>query len=119
MAQQKDYKVLVMQKVMVPDFAFHKNIGWGIFDYNFFLGVWEFKKKLIFKSSNAQSKGVSRKEGGVCWKEGVEASNCLKQLSTSICWPQREKYLIVFASEARPTFSTVMQADMEKGKTSK
>ena len=78
-------------------------------------------KKLIFKSSNAQSKGVSRKEGGggVCWKEGVEASNCLKQLSTSICWPQREKYLIVFTSEARPTFSTVMQADMEKGKTSK
>ena len=44
MAQQKDYKVLVMQKVMVPDFAFHKNIGWGIFDHNFFLGVWEFKK---------------------------------------------------------------------------
>ena len=63
-------------------------------------------KKLIFKSSNAQSKGVSR-------KEGVEASNCLKQLSTSICWPQREKYLIVFASEARPIFSTVMQADMD------
>ena len=30
MAQQKDYKVLVMQKVMVPDFAFYKNIGWGI-----------------------------------------------------------------------------------------
>ena len=57
--------------------------------------------------------------GGVCWKEGVEASNCLKQLSTSICWPQWEKYLIVFASEARPTFSTVMQADMEKEKTSK
>ena len=30
MAQQKDYKVLVMQKVVVPDFAFYKNIGWGI-----------------------------------------------------------------------------------------
>ena len=75
-------------------------------------------KKLIFKSSNAQSKGVSRKEGGG-GLEGVEASNCLKQLSTSICWPQWEKYLIVFASEARPTFSTVMQADMEKEKTSK
>ena len=30
MAQQKDYKVLVVQKVMVPDFAFYKNIGWGI-----------------------------------------------------------------------------------------
>ena len=30
MAQQKDYKVLVVQKVIVPDFAFYKNIGWGI-----------------------------------------------------------------------------------------
>ena len=30
MAQQKDYKVLVVQKVVVPDFAFYKNIGWGI-----------------------------------------------------------------------------------------
>ena len=58
-----------------------------------------------------------RKGGGGL--EGVEASNCLKQLSTSICWPQWEKYLIVFANEARPTFSTVMQADMEKEKTSK
>ena len=25
MAQQKDYKVLVVQKVVVPDFAFYKN----------------------------------------------------------------------------------------------
>ena len=40
-------------------------------------------------------------------------------ISTHIHWPQREKNLIVYASEAQPTFSTVTQADMEKGKTSK
>ena len=41
MAQQKDYKVLVVQKVVVPDFAFYKNIRWGISTAIFFLSVWE------------------------------------------------------------------------------
>ena len=85
MAQQKDYKVLVMQKVMVPDFAFHKNIGWGIFDHNFFLGVWEFQQTNFQKFKCPEQRSVQEGRGGICWKEGVEASNCLKQLSTSIC----------------------------------
>ena len=81
MAQEKDYKVLVVQKVMVPDFAFHKNIGWGIFDHNFFLG--NFKKTNFQKFKCPEHRSVQEgRGGGVCWKEGVEVSNCLKQLST-------------------------------------
>ena len=38
--------------------------------------------------------------GGISWKEGVEALNCLKHIGTGIHWPQREKNLIVYASEA-------------------
>ena len=97
-----------------------KTLGGVFLTTIFSLVCGNFKKTNFQKFKCPEQRSVQEgRGGGVCWKEGVEASNCLKQLSTSICWPQWEKYLIVFASEARPTFSTVMQADMEKEKTSK
>ena len=64
MAQQKDYKVLVVQKVMVPYFAFHKNIGWGIFDHNFFRGVWEFQQTNFQKFKCPEQRSVQEGGGG-------------------------------------------------------
>ena len=51
------------RKSKVPDFAFYKNIDKGIFDHNFFLGVCGNFNKLIYKSSNVQSGGVSLEAG--------------------------------------------------------
>ena len=50
---------MLCRKSKVPDFAFYKNIDKGIFDHNFFLGVCGNFNKLIYKSSNVQSGGVS------------------------------------------------------------
>ena len=80
MAQQKDYKVLVVQKVQGPWFCLLQKHWVGHFWPQVFPWcVWEFQQTNLQKFKCPLWRGVqSRKGGGISRKEGVEALNCLK-----------------------------------------